>query len=480
MYFISLSMFKTITIQTKYYISLNTIKFNDNNLKIILRKPLKASPKNKSLLIIGYVWPEPNSSAAGTRMMQLINLFQKDSWKITFASPAKLGEHKVNLKQLNINEIEIELNNSSFDEFLQALQPGLVIFDRFMMEEQFGWRVEQFAPYALRVLNTEDLHSLRACRQQLVKDYLKNKPQEINLEEINLTDQAWLFNEMAKTDVAKREIASIYRCDLTLMISQFEMQLLQKYFQVPSQQLFYLPFMYKMIETEKLPTFNQREHFVTIGNFRHEPNWDAVLWLKESIWPIIKKQMADAELHIYGAYPPPKATVLHNPKQGFLVKGWAEDAFEVIQNARVLLAPLRFGAGIKGKLAEAMLNGTPSVTTLIGEESMLSDAITTWPGSTANNTNDFANAAIELYQNHQAWSNSQTTGFNNLQQQYVLREKDYQLETGLINTIKTLKESLDNHRNQNFISSMLNHHHHKSTKYMAQWIEAKNKYTEKS
>ncbi|WEJ61696.1 glycosyltransferase [Thiomicrorhabdus lithotrophica] len=412
-------------------------------------------------------------------MMQLIHLFQANGWQITFASPAKLGEHKVNLAQLSIKEQEIELNNSSFDAFLQTLQPGLVIFDRFMMEEQFGWRVEQFAPDALRALNTEDLHSLRACRQQLVKDYLNNKPQKINLEEIHLTDQAWLFNEMAKTDMAKREIASIFRCDLTLMISQFEMQLLDKYFQVPSQQLFYLPFMYKAIDTEQLPTFEQRKHFVTIGNFRHEPNWDAVLWLKESIWPLIKKQLPDAELHIYGAYPPPKATALHNPKQGFLVKGWAEDAFEVIQNARVLLAPLRFGAGIKGKIAEAMLNGTPSVTTLIGEESMLNDKITGWPGATANNPDEFANAAIELYQNYQAWLKSQAIGFNNVNQQYVLNEKEPISDFSLINTLNTLLESLDNHRNQNFISSMLNHHHHKSTKYMAQWIEAKNKPTEK-
>lgn len=441
---------------------------------------MKPSPKNKSLLIIGYVWPEPNSSAAGTRMMQLIHLYQTNGWKITFASPAKLGEHKAELTQFNINEQEIELNHSSFDEFLQALQPGLVIFDRFMMEEQFGWRVAKYAPEALRILNTEDLHSLRNCRQKQVKDYLRNKPQEINLEDMPLTDQAWLFSEMAKTDIAKREIASIYRCDLTLMISEFEVQLLKEYFQVPSHQLFYLPFMYQMLATQQLPTFEQRKNFVTIGNFRHEPNWDAVLWLKESIWPIIKKQLPDAELHIYGAYPPPKATALHNPKQGFLVKGWAEEAFEVIQNARVLLAPLRFGAGIKGKLAEAMLNGTPSVTTFIGEESMLSDTTTTWPGTIANNTNDFVSAAIELYINQQAWSKKQIIGINNVKQRYVLEEKELNSEPGLINTTNMLVESLDKHRNQNFMSSMLNHHHHKSTQYMAQWIEAKNKHTEKS
>ncbi|WP_029407716.1 glycosyltransferase [Thiomicrorhabdus sp. Milos-T2] len=431
-------------------------------------------PANKTLLIIGYVWPEPNSSAAGSRMMQLIKLFQDDLWNITFASPAKLGEHRVDLTKSGITEQNIELNNASFDQFIKNLQPDLVIFDRFMMEEQFGWRVEKYAPNALRVLNTEDLHSLRACRQQIIKDYLKTKPQEINLKNLTLTDQAWLFSKMTKTEITKREIAAIFRCDLTLMISEFEIKLLKEQFQIPARQLFYLPFLYKELETKNLPTFEQRQHFVTIGNFRHDPNWDAVLWLKEAIWPIIRQQLPQAEMHIYGAYPPPKATALNNPKQGFLVKGWAEDAFDVIQNAKVLLAPLRFGAGIKGKLAEAMLNGTPSVTTLIGKESMLDDSKSDWPGNIANSSNEFADAAIELYQNHQAWLNKKITGFNIVSQRYVLNNKKVKEKHSLPTHCKEMLDHLEDHRSQNFIGSILNHHHHKSTQYMAQWIEAKN------
>jgi len=435
-----------------------------------------------TLLIIGYVWPEPNSSAAGTRMMQLIKLFLSQDWKITFASPAKLGEHKEDLTSLGIKEQQIELNSESFDEFIGILQPGLVIFDRFMMEEQFGWRIEQFAPNALRVLNTEDLHSLRACRHKIIKDYLKGKPKEVNLNQLSLTDRSFLFSQMAKTDMSKREIASIFRCDLTLMISEFEMELLKQQFQVPSQQLFYLPFLYPSPNQQDLPEYGERIHFVTIGNFRHEPNWDAVLWLKEQIWPQIRKQLPQAELHIYGAYPPPKATALHNPKQGFLVKGWAEDAFEVIKNARVLLAPLRFGAGIKGKLAEAMLNGTPSITTLIGSESMLSTNNDSWPGHIANNTVDFAQASVELYTNKQAWLKAQTIGFNTVTSRYTVANTSSQENTVdhcFIENINQLLTNLNSHRNQNFISAMLNHHHHKSTQYMAQWIEAKNKHAEK-
>src|SRR5690625_6549997 len=63
--------------------------------------------------------------------------------------------------------------------------------------------------------------------------------------------------------------------------------------------------------------FSEREGFITIGNFRHPPNWDAVLWLKHYLWPLVRERLPGAQLRIYGAYQPAKATALHNPKQGF-------------------------------------------------------------------------------------------------------------------------------------------------------------------
>ena len=102
------------------------------------------------VLIIGYVWPEPRSSAAGGHMMQIIESFLQEGWHITFSSPAGIGEHKADLAALGIAEVAIELNNSSFDAFISELAPDIVLFDRFMMEEQFGWRVEKHCPNALR------------------------------------------------------------------------------------------------------------------------------------------------------------------------------------------------------------------------------------------------------------------------------------------------------------------------------------------
>src|SRR5690606_41364128 len=97
----------------------------------------------KKLLIIGFVWPEPKSSAAGSRMMQLIETFQGQNYQITFASACAKTENAFNLETIGIEQITIELNNSSFDAFINKLHPDIVVFDRFMTEEQFGWRVDR-------------------------------------------------------------------------------------------------------------------------------------------------------------------------------------------------------------------------------------------------------------------------------------------------------------------------------------------------
>jgi glycosyltransferase involved in cell wall biosynthesis len=414
----------------------------------------------KKLLVLGYVWPEPNSSAAGSHMLSLLILFIQQGWQITFASPAQQGEHKVDLTELGIDEKTVTLNCSSFDDFISELNPNMVLFDRFMLEEQFGWRVAKHCPDAIRILDTEDLHSLRHARHQALKQIRPLTKNDLN------------------SELAKREIAAIFRCDLSLIISDYELQLLKSHYAVPEHILLHCPFMLDLQNfTPSKNSYSDRQHFISIGNFRHEPNWDAVLFLKQNIWPLIRKQLPKAELHIYGSYPPPKATQLHNPKQGFLVQGWAEDAKQVMEQARVCLAPLRFGAGIKGKLAEAMFCGTPNVTTDIGIEGMCMGL--DWSGLTTDlNTFDsqedravdFANHAVQLYQEETLWQQKQQNGYQLIKANF----NQDNIQTTLLSTIQKIGDNLQTHRNHNFIGQMLQHHHLKSTQYMAQWIEAKN------
>lgn len=408
----------------------------------------------RKVLVIGYVWPEPNSSAAGSHMLSILRVFKQQGWQVEFATPAQCTNHMVDLASEGISSRAIELNDDSFDDYLLAYQPDMVQFDRFMMEEQFGWRVDKHCPNALKVLDTVDLQCLRDARHQALK-----------------AKRSLMQKDLA-SDLAKREIAAILRCDISLIISAYEMGLLTDTFKVDSALLHHLPF---MVDLDTLPkttkSFDERQHFMTIGNFRHAPNWDAVLYL-QSLWPLIRKKLPQAELHIYGSYPPPKATALHSPKMGFLIKGWAENAYTVMENARVCLAPLRFGAGLKGKLLDAMVMQTPSVTTPIGAEGMQVPDIP-WPGGIAYDAEGFVDAAVHLYCDKQAWEAAQSHTSTHLQHQF----NGQMLAKQLIEKVSKVQQNLTEHRLNNFTGAMLKHHTMTSTKYMSQWIMEKNKST---
>ncbi len=88
----------------------------------------------KKILIIGFVWPEPNATAAGSRMLQLINFFIEINYQITFASTASETDNSFDLSSLGITKKKIALNNSSFDTFINELNPEIVLFDRFLIE----------------------------------------------------------------------------------------------------------------------------------------------------------------------------------------------------------------------------------------------------------------------------------------------------------------------------------------------------------
>ncbi|MCV6603840.1 MAG: glycosyltransferase, partial [Porticoccaceae bacterium] len=137
--------------------------------------------------------------------------------------------------------------------------------------------------------------------------------------------------------------------------------------------------------------------------------------------------------------------------------------------ARINLAPLRFGAGIKGKLADGMLCGTPSVTTDIGAEGMTAGL--PWGGEISNDPQQIADAATQLYGDKNRWLDAQQQGFA------IARKLFDKQRTGqeLIAALKQALVELPERRQDNFIGAMLRHHHHRSTQFMGQWIEAKNR-----
>jgi len=408
----------------------------------------------KNLLVIGYVWPEPTSSAAGSRMLQLLHFFLAENYTITFATTTAHSKYAFDLKKLGIKTAKIELNNASFDEFLKEIQPEIVLFDRFMIEEQYGWRVDAICPEAIKILDTEDLHFLRNARKKALNT-------ETELKEL-----------MLNSDLAKREIASIYRCDLSLIISEIEMDLLASIFKIPAEIIEYLPYLLETEKIEKLEDsalFEERQDFMFIGNFLHEPNWQTTLYLKQKIWPKIKQKLPKAQLHIYGAYASDKVYQLQNKKEGFLVHGRAENVDEVMQKHRILLAPIQFGAGLKGKMIDAMQNGLVCVTTPIGAEGISEK--NHWNGFICTSDDEIIEKAVTVYNDEGLWISRQQLGKSILSAKFSAANFTPPFRQKLID----IKANLGKHRNKNFIGAMLKFHNNRSTYFMSRFIEEKEK-----
>lgn len=406
-------------------------------------------------LFIAFVWPEPESSAAGVRALKIINALRSFGHEVRVTSPCRSNDHQEKLKGAGITTARLEPNDPTFDVYIKDYKPNVVIFDRFMIEEQFGWRVREHCPDAACILDTVDLHSLRRLRQSKVER----------------REDPWSVSDSdLLTDDGIREVSSIYRSDLSLIISEPEMQFLRDRYNVPREMLSLCSFSYPPAALNI--GFDDRKHFAAIGNFNHPPNVDSFRLLRSGLWKDIKDRLEDmgvegAELHIYGAYPTREFTDADDEKSGFRVKGWAPDVVKLLSNYRVSLSPLRFGAGLKGKIADSWASGAPCVATAMAAEGMSS--YLKFGGIVQDDLKEFAKDAARLYSDKSLWERAQRDGAD------ILKEKfsEDKFIQELKNSIENLMSNLQERRAKNIFGAMLNHHQHRSLEFFSRWIEAK-------
>ena len=390
--------------------------------------------------------------------MQLIEACLESGAEVRAVSPCQLNTYSEALEKLGVPVAQIRPNDSRFDAFLQEYQPEVVIFDRFMIEEQFSWRVREVCPDALRVLDTCDLHSLRRARQR-------------GAESGEGSFVSPLHSELV-TDDSVREIASIHRSDLSLVISEAELSYLTDRAGIQPERLHYCPLYYR--EVPPSPAFDSRRNFVSIGNFNHPPNSDSFRWLHSCLWnpirnEILRRTSTPCELHIYGAYPSESFLSLDNSTSGFRVMGRAKDLVNTLGHYRVNLAPLRFGAGLKGKILDGWASGTPCVSTSIGAEG-IGDG-TTFGGRVTDDPTLFVESAVELYLDAARWENAHLTGIAIINRRFTRSVH----APAFIESLKIAVQLRDKRRQTNLVGAMLWHHLNRSTEYMSRWIEAKNK-----
>lgn len=407
----------------------------------------------KTAVFFVYVWPEPVSSAAGVRTLDVMRWLQAEGWQIWALSPSKENRFSAELESLGVRVRTCPANDDSADDVLRGLRPDLVVFDRFVMEEQFGWKTRQHWPFAVQLIDTQDMHSLRRAREKLV-------------------DASWEDREipadLSGSEDFLRELAALYRADGALVVSSFEWKLLTERFLFPHERLLCLPL--AASASAELPDFSARRGVAFLGNFRHPPNLDGVRWLWRELWPELRRRLPALELHLYGAYPPAEISALDR-KQGVRAHGPVTDHRAALRSHRVLLAPLRFGAGIKGKNLEAWACGTVVAGTPIAFEGM-ADPERDGAGVMFRDAREFVAGVARAHDEQDYWQSTQRAGFARLEADFAPGLLRARLNEFVAVRSKTLRQS---GRAGDPIGGMLRLAQHNSTKYFSRWITEKNR-----
>lgn len=422
----------------------------------------------KKVVFAGSVWPERTSSAAGVRSADLISILQAQGFHVLCVSPSRLNEHTERLRdESNVECIQADANSDAFQKLLLETSPQVVVFDRFIAEEMYGWQAKKYAPEALRVLDLQDVHFLRKAREHLVKK------QGRDVSSVLAAGYDVSMEPVEKQVI--RELASIHRSDLTLFVSDFEREMLVNRFQIPDSLLHRCDFFYPTADASQTPSFADRQHIAFIGSFKHSPNVDAVEWTRSSILPLFRSlQPAGSpppEVHVYGSYGAASRFVkMDDPARGFRMKGFAPDVHETLRSYRLTIAPLRFGAGIKGKIADSWFAGTPCVSTGIGSEGMTRGGGSQWGGSIANTPEQLAAAMHELYHDPQRWADAQRAGVALCNSLY---SREANAESFLSRLDDAMRRKTDD-RARNWTGAILWSERYRATEYMSRYIRAKN------
>jgi len=425
----------------------------------------------RTLLYLSSIWPEPRASAAGVRVWNVVRALQRAGWRVHFASASDRNAASAAMEDAGVAVHAFPINDSTVDDELRRIDPDAVLFDRFVVEEQWGWRIESVLPKAARFLDLIDLHSLRHFRQQAAHS-------ERGVVSGGPGPDAELSPECL------RELSAILRSDHVFFISEREQQWAEQWLEFPlnPDRASVSRFWYDDGEVARARrdslAHDDRRHVAMIGNARHAPNVDAMRWCAKDIWPRVRKRIPGAELHYWGAYLSQEVTQLADDRAGIRIRGFAPDAIQTLGQYRVHVAPLRFGAGIKGKIADAWVAGTPTVMTRVGAEGMVGGD--SGAGAAADVIDDVEGIATrvaellgaESRRDQALWQRRQAAGWQEVDRSYLAsREEPRLAET--FDSVVRLKRVRGGRSNA--VSRILHLNSLRATEYLSRWIEAKNK-----
>lgn len=412
-----------ITKGVKAYQVINAKKFVDRWQHVLAtHRPNAEQPKferdrllKKRALIVDAVTPTPLQDAGSVTTFTTLQIYQTLGYKTNFVPEDNFlfwPPHSPRLQRLGVEcayvpfdwnfEDHIKRHGADYD-FIQVY--------RFNVLQKILPLLRQYAPQAPIAFHNMDIHYLRMERQAL------------------LTNDLLAMAEARR--VKELELEVVRNVDCTIVHSPDEKVILEG--EVPGAQIVVFPYMTELVGTSA--PFLERKDFMFLGGYGHSPNEDAVVYFVKSIWPELRKLMPGAKFYAVGSRPTEALRALAS--EDVIITGGVDDLRPYFDRCRVFVCPIRYGAGVKGKVSTSMAHGLPVVTSSIGAEGM---GLTNGRNVLiADDPDSFIACVKKLYSDEDTWRNLSECGLR-----FVAEENSYDM--GVRAVAKVVEVATAQHR----------------------------------
>ena len=362
--------------------------------------------KKKRILLVDVCTPKPDVDSGSIDTYNYLLSFQRMGYEVVFYSVVDsqlVDRYVTDLQSQGIHC----LNLPGEGQFWKFLEKYGGVFDYVMLFRvhaggQFMDAVKSFAPDAKVIFNTVDLHFLREQRQS----------------EISTNQEAITKNSVSETE--QLEAGLMKTADLSILVSEFERELLSK--------------LYPEIETRVMPLpreipgrkngFTARADIAFVGGYLHKPNVDAIDYFVKEVWPLIENKLPGVKFKIVGSNMPEDFS--QYASESVELVGFVDDLGDVFDNVRLSVAPLRFGAGIKGKVVSSLSYGLPCVASSIAAEGMnLTDGVNILQ---SDDPQKFADLVYEAYTDEAKWTKLSDAGLDFVHERHAIESFEKRLQ----------------------------------------------------
>ncbi|WP_250452128.1 methyltransferase domain-containing protein [Caballeronia sp. ATUFL_M2_KS44] len=350
--------------------------------------PLTLAKRPKVVLIDAFV-PKPDQDSGSADVFWYMRIFQEFGFEVSFIAAFEdkpVESYSDALRRWGVR-VQYARGLESLNRLVmtEAAQADVVLAQRVIVARHVIEPLKVGAPHVKVVFGTVDLHYLREERAAI---------HERSAEALDLA-----------LSLRREEISAISKSDATIVVSRLEYEIVKR--TLPAANVHRIPIPRLPTRSEK--TFSDRSGVIFVGGFAHRPNVDAVTFLVNDIWPKVIARLPHAKLDIVGSNVTPEVQALHDPARGVTIVGFVENLDGVLERARLSVAPLRFGAGIKGKVVSSLLHGLPCVLSRVASEGMgLVNEEHVLEGDDAE---EIANAIIRLHEDEALWNRLADAGF---------------------------------------------------------------------